>query len=75
MIFDANVHVGADGVNGCEDSQDWGGVLLLSLVASEGLTIVNNLDLCDGVVTRVDPRNGKESTIDLAFSLQFFVSS
>ena len=46
----------------------------MSLVANEGLTIVNNLDLCDGVVTRVDPRNGKESTIDLAICNTFMLN-
>ena len=66
LILDANVHVGAAGVSACKDSQDAGGKMLLSVIKDEGLTIVNNLYLCDGVVTRVDPRNGTKSTIDLA---------
>ena len=62
IILDANVHVGNAGINECEDEQDWGGKLLLSMIESEGLTLVNNLGLCNGVVTRVDPRNGTKST-------------
>ena len=52
MIFDANVHVGAEGINECAeginkcgDIQDWGGKVLLSMVSEEGLTLVNNLRL------------------------------
>ena len=66
LMLDANVHVGTEGVSACEDSQDTGGKMLLSVIKEEGLTIVNNLNLCDGVVTRVDPRYGTNSTIDLA---------
>ena len=65
FAFDANVHVGKDGIRNCEDSQDWGGKLLLSMIQDEGLTLVNNEEICKGVVTRVDPRNGNGSTIDL----------
>ncbi len=71
MIFDANVHVGSEGVNGCKDTQDWGGKMLLAMVKEEGLTIVNNLNVCKGIVTRVDPRNGTRSTIDLAICNTF----
>ena len=65
FAFDANVHVGKDGIRNCKDSQDWGGKLLLSMIHDEGLTLVNNEETCKGVVTRVDPRNGNGSTIDL----------
>ena len=58
MVFDANVHVGAEGISKCSDKQDAGGKRLMEVVRDEGLTIINNLDLCNGVVTRVDPRNG-----------------
>ena len=73
MIFDANVHVGPEGIRACKDVQDPGGKMLLSVVKEEGLTIVNNLDLCDGVVTRVDPRYGTKSTIDLAICNTFMM--
>ena len=71
IIFDANVHVGSKGVSKCKDVLDMGGQMLLSLVEKEGLTIVNDLTLCSGCVTRVDPRNGTESTIDLAICNTF----
>ena len=32
---------------------------------------MNCLDICDGIVTRVDPRNGTKSTIDLAICNTF----
>ena len=70
MIFDANVHVGPEGVSACKDVQDTGGKMLLSVVKEEGLTIVNNLDLCDGVVTRVDPRYGTKSIYNRFGNLQ-----
>ena len=73
LILDANVHVGTAGVSACEDSQDAGGKMLLSVIKEEGLTIVNNLNLCDGVVTRVDPRNGTKSTIDLAICNTYMI--
>ena len=31
------------------------------------------MDMCDGVVTRVDPRNGTKSTIDLAVCNTFMM--
>ena len=71
IIFDANVHVGSQGVTRCNDAQDSGGRMLLSLVKEEGLIIVNDLDICSGCVTRVDPRNGTKSTIDLAICNTF----
>ena len=73
IVFDANVHVGHEGINKCEDVQDVGGRMLMSVVRDEGLTIVNNMDLCDGVVTRVDPRNGTKSSIDLALCNTFML--
>ena len=74
IVFDANVHVGSEGINGCEDVQDWGGQKLLSLVRNEGLTIINNSEKCEGLVTRVDPRNGSKTTIDLAICNTFMVN-
>ena len=71
IIFDANVHVGSEGVSKCEDKQDVGGRMLLSLVKEEGLTNINDLEICNGIVTRVDPRNGTRSTIDLAICNTF----
>ena len=74
MVFDANVHVGGSGIKNCSDNQDWGGKCLLSLIQEEGLTLINDLDICNGLVTRVDPRNGHESTIDLAICNTFMVN-
>ena len=71
IIFDANVHVGSQGVSKCNDVQDVGGRMLLSLVKDEGLTIINDLNICKGCVTRVDPRNGTKTTIDLAICNTF----
>ena len=73
IIFDANVHVGSQGIGECNDAQDWGGKMMMSLIVEEGLTIVNNLDLCQGIVTRIDPRNGTKSTIDLAVCNTFMM--
>ena len=73
-MFDANVHVGKDGIKNCEDTQDWGGKLLLALIQDEGLTLVNSEDMCEGMVTRVDPRNGSKSTIDLVICNTFMSS-
>ena len=73
ILFDANVHVGHEGINKCKDSQDNGGEMLMNLVRDEGLTIVNNLELCDGCVTRVDPRNGTTSSIDLVICNTFML--
>ena len=74
MIFDANVHVGSTCINGCLDKQDRGGKLLMQIVEEENLVLLNKEDICAGVVTRVDPRNGKGSTIDYAICNQFFMS-
>ena len=65
MAFDSNVHVGGDVITGCPDVQDWGGKLLMDIVKEENLTLVNATDKCSGIITRVDPRNGNVSTIDL----------
>ena len=65
LLCDANVHVGGDEINGCNDKQDWGGKELMSMVKEEGLILVNGKNVCTGIVTRVDPRNGSCSTIDL----------
>ena len=74
LVCDANVHVGGEGIRNCKDEQDWGGKILLSLIKDEGLTLINNSNLCDGIVTRVDPRNGHESTIDLAICNTFMIN-
>ena len=66
MIFDANVHVGSNAIKDCKDHQDWGGKMLMDILNREGIILLNNADLCKGIVTRVDPRNGHQSTLDLA---------
>ena len=66
MVCDANMHVGGEGIPGCDHKQDWGGSKVLEMIDSEGLYLVNREEICTGVVTRVDPRNGTESTLDLA---------
>ena len=73
MICDANVHVGGDVIPGCCDAQDWGGKELFSMLSEEGLILVNSRDICDGIVTRVDPRNGSVSTIDLAICNSYMI--
>ena len=73
LVCDANVHVGAPGIPNCNDKQDWGGVELLDLIDSEGLYLLNREELCRGVVTRVDPRNGTKSTLDLAICNEFMI--
>ena len=65
VIFDSNVHVG-DEIKNCMDKKDWGGKLAIEMIKNENLILLNKTDLCKGIVTRIDPRNGKESTIDLA---------
>ena len=74
MVFDANVHVGDTCIKGCPDKQDWGGKLLMQIVEEENLIVLNMEDICTGVITRIDQRNGKGSTIDYAICNQFFVS-
>ena len=74
LVCDANVHVGGEGVPGCGDKQDWGGVELLRLIESEGLYLLNREKLCKGVVTRIDPRNGTRSTLDLAICNEYMIS-
>ena len=73
LICDANVHVGGGIIEGCSDLQDWGGKELWSMIHDEGLSLINAMDKCSGVVTRVDPRNGTKSTIDLAICNAFMV--
>ena len=55
LICDSNVHVGGSVISGCDDIQDWGGKELAKLIDDEGLTLINSLDICTGLVTRVDP--------------------
>ena len=73
LVCDANVHVGKDGISTCNDEQDWGGVKILELIDSEGLYLVNREKICKGVVTRVDPRNGTKSTLDLAICNEYMI--
>ena len=65
MICDANVHVGGEAIKGCKDKQDWGGKVLMKIIEEENLILMNADDMFTGCVTRVDPRNGRGSTIDL----------
>ena len=74
LIFDANAHVGKDVISGCNEEQDWAGKMLLELIDDENLILLNALELCEGVITRVDPRNGNGSTIDYAVCNQFMSS-
>ena len=71
MMFDANVHVGKEVINGCPDKQDWGGKVLMNIIKDENLMLMNSADICSGCITRVDPRNGNGSTIDLVIANQF----
>ena len=75
LVFDANAHVGPEIIKGCQDTQDWGGKMLMKMVIDNGLTIVNGLDLCQGIVTRVDPRDGAKSSIDLAICNTFMLKN
>ena len=75
LACDANVHVGGEVIRGCYDKQDWGGQMLMEMVEKEGLTLVNSLDICNGVVTRVDPRNGTQSTIDIVIVNTFMLKN
>ena len=73
LIFDANAHIG-DAIHGCTDDQDWGGQKLLKMIDDENLLLLNSLSLCEGVVTRIDPRKSKRTTIDFALCNQYFAS-
>ena len=75
MILDANVHVGKKVVKGGVEEQDWGGETFMKMIYEENLVLLNALDLCSGVITRVDPRNGNGSTLDLAVCNQFMASN
>ncbi len=72
LIGDVNVHVGSI-IPGCKDSQDWCGAEFLDIIKECGLHLLNSSDMCKGVVTRVDPRNGSTSTIDLAICNNFML--
>ncbi len=74
MVFDANVHVGGVCIERCSDMQDWGGKQLMQVVEEENLILLNAKDICKGVITRVDPRNGNGSTIDYAICNQYFAA-
>ena len=73
LVFDANAHLG-DIIHGCVDVQDWGGQVLLKMIEEENLVLLNSLDICEGVATRIDPRNGRRTTIDYAVCNQHCVS-
>ena len=74
IIFDANAHLGKEVISGCDDEQDWVGKVLVKLIEEENLILLNALELCEGIVTRIDPRDGKVSTIDVAICNQFMSS-
>merc|ERR1712150_296774 len=67
--------MGGQGIAGCTDKQDWGGLSILELIDKEGLYLLNREDVCEGIVTRVDPRNGTKSTLDLAICNEFMVEN
>ena len=67
------MHVGGAGVPGCADKQDWAGAELLDLIDQEGLYLLNREKVCKGVVTRIDPRYGTKSTLDLAICNEFMM--
>ena len=73
LVCDANVHIGGE-IPGCQDKQDWAGAEMLQLIREEGLHLLNSAKLCEGVVTRVDPRNGTKSTLDLAICNEFMIA-
>ncbi len=73
ILCDSNVHVGGEGIEGCDDTQDWAGKELLDMIHEEGLYLVNNNEICHGIVTRVDPRNGTKSSIDLVICNEYMV--
>ena len=64
LVCDVKVHVGND-IQNCKDKQDLAGGILLIMIEEEGLYLVNREEICQGIVTRVDPRNGTKSTLDL----------
>lgn len=66
LVCDANVHVGNKWIKGCTENEDWGGRMLMETLNDEGLVLINSMDICEGVVTRIDPRNGTCTTLDLA---------
>ena len=73
MVLDANVHLGKEIIVGGIEDQDWGGKEFMEMINKENIVLINVLDLCKGVITRVDPRNGKGSTIDLALCNKFLI--
>ena len=75
MIFDANVHVGDAAIEGCPEKQDWGGKFLLDMIKEEGLVLMNGEDICSGTITRIDPRTGKGSCLDLVLVNQHVYSN
>ena len=66
MIFDANVHVVSNSVKDCKDHHDCDGKMLMDMLNREGIILLSNADLCKEIVTRVDLRNGHQSTLELA---------
>ena len=47
----------------------------MEVVMEEQLILGNGLDICEGIVARVDPRNGTCTTLDLALCNSFMVDS
>ena len=45
--------------------------LCCAIIKDQNLILVNRSECCSGVITRIGPRTGKGSTIDLAICNQF----
>ena len=60
-------------IKGVIEKQDSAGKELVKLINDENLVLLNSLELCSGVITRIDPRDGSGSTIDLAICNQFMI--
>ena len=67
------MHVGGEVIKGVIEKQDSAGKELVKLINDENLVLLNSLELCSGVITRIDPRDGSGSTIDLAICNQFMI--
>ena len=44
---------------------------MLDIINEYGLSLINSTEKCKGVVTRIDPRNGNTSTLDLAICNEY----
>ncbi len=63
---DANAKLGSEIIKGAPDNQSKNGILLWSLIERNSLTVVNSLDLCEGVITRerVTTKSVEKSVLD-----------